>query len=430
MFAMLILFLFSLSAVVWFYAGGASSHYVISSDEVQYRYIDDKGVGGNTLGAVTQNADKSVTLGCQLGEKHRWPYCEVAISLSDDIRDGIDLTHYHSMVIEGSYLAPQHDQRLRVYLRNYNEAYSSVDDPVSLKFNGLEYNPTLENSEVALPLKAFQVLSWWISDLAVPLEHAGSELTNVSVIEIATGSAPVIGEHRLNIESIRFEGVMISEAQLFKNLTFMWLVAALIVLCVKYWQSLKVYKEERVRSARLLAINEQLKQQSETLSIMATTDPLTGLRNRMNVHRDLEQTMSRKARRECTALVIDIDHFKRINDTFGHEMGDRILIDVATLLKNRSMSTDIAVRWGGEEFVFFCPDRNLAQASFLAEKIRSRFEDNAWPHGETMTCSIGVALLRNDSVAGMLADADDALYQAKQSGRNRVEVYSDVLVTA
>ncbi|WP_283130671.1 GGDEF domain-containing protein [Enterovibrio norvegicus] len=427
---MLILFLFSLSAVVWFYAGGASSHYVISSDEVQYRYIDDKGVGGNTLGAVTQNADKSVTLGCQLGEKHRWPYCEVAISLSDDIRDGIDLTHYHSMVIEGSYLAPQRDQRLRVYLRNYNEAYSSVDDPVSLKFNGLEYNPTLENSEVALPLKAFQVLSWWISDLAVPLEHAGSELTNVSVIEIATGSAPVIGEHRLNIESIRFEGVMISEAQLFKNLTFMWLVAALIVLCVKYWQSLKVYKEERVRSARLLAINEQLKQQSETLSIMATTDPLTGLRNRMNVHRDLEQTMSRKARRECTALVIDIDHFKRINDTFGHEMGDRILIDVATLLKNRSMSTDIAVRWGGEEFVFFCPDRNLAQASFLAEKIRSRFEDNAWPHGETMTCSIGVALLRNDSVAGMLADADDALYQAKQSGRNRVEVYSDVLVTA
>ncbi|MEZ8145848.1 GGDEF domain-containing protein [Enterovibrio norvegicus] len=430
MFAMLILFIFSLSAVVWFYAGGASSHYVISSDEVQYRYIDDKGVGGNTLGAVTQNADKSVTLGCQLGEKHRWPYCEVAISLSDDIRDGIDLTHYHSMVIEGSYLAPQPDQRLRVYLRNYNEAYSSVDDPVSLKFNGLEYNPTLENSEVALPLKAFQVLSWWISDLAVPLEHAGSELTNVSVIEIATGSAPVIGEHRLNIESIRFEGVMISEAQLFKNLTFMWLVAALIVLCVKYWQSLKVYKEERVRSARLLAINEQLKQQSETLSIMATTDPLTGLRNRMNVHRDLEQTMSRKARRECTALVIDIDHFKRINDTFGHEMGDRILIDVATLLKNRSMSTDIAVRWGGEEFVFFCPDRNLAQASFLAEKIRSRFEDNAWPHGETMTCSIGVALLRNDSVAGMLADADDALYQAKQSGRNRVEVYSDVLVTA
>ncbi|MEI8612013.1 GGDEF domain-containing protein [Enterovibrio sp. Hal110] len=292
---MLILFLFSLSAVVWFYAGGASSHFVISSDEVQYRYIDDKGLGGNTLGAVTQNADKSVTLGCQLGEKHRWPYCEVAISLSDDIRDGIDLTHYHSMVIEGSYLAPQPDQRLRVYLRNYNEAYSSVDDPVSLKFNGLEYNPTLENSEVALPLKAFQVLSWWISDLAVPLEHAGSELTNVSVIEIATGSAPVIGEHRLNIESIRFEGVMISEAQLFKNLTFIWLVAALIVLCVKYWQSLKVYKEERVRSARLLAINEQLKQQSETLSIMATTDPLTGLRNRMNVHRDLEQTMSRKS---------------------------------------------------------------------------------------------------------------------------------------
>ncbi len=78
--------------------------------------------------------------------------------------------------------------------------------------------------------------------------------------------------------------------------------------------------------------------------------------------------------------------------------------------------------------MIFCPSRNLAQASFLAEKIRAAFEQTEWSHGQPLTCSVGVSSMREGSIAAMIADADDALYRAKQSGRNRVEVFAESLV--
>lgn len=428
LFVIFVLLFFSVAAISWFISGGAHSTYHISPTEFQFRYIDDNPMGGDTLGEVYQNEDGDVVLDCELGKAYRWPFCEVAISLTPSAMRGVNLDNYHSMVIEAAYKAPAPNQRLRVYLRNYNEAYSTLEDPVSLKFNGIEYNPTDTFSEFVLPLNSFQVLSWWISDLAVPIEHAGPELSNISMIEIATGSAPVIGHHELIIKSIRFEGQMITEAGFFRVLTFAWLATAMILLMVKYWQSRLIYRRERYRAERLKQINNALKQQSETLSIMATTDALTSLRNRMNIYPELDKLIGARTNRACTALCLDIDHFKQVNDTFGHDMGDKLLIATARLLKECASGTDVVVRWGGEEFVIFCPSRNLAQASFLAEKIRAAFEQTEWSHGQSLTCSVGVSSMREGSIAAMIADADDALYRAKQSGRNRVEVFAESLV--
>lgn len=427
--AVFVLLFFSIATVIWFFVGGAQSSYVISPTKYQFRYIDDTPMGGNSHGRVYTNEKGDVVLECTLGNDYRWPFCEVAISVSPSVTRGIDLKNYHSMIIKASYKAPVPDQRLRVYLRNYNDAYSSTDDPVSLKFNGIEYNPTEDSSEIVLPLNSFQVLSWWISDLDVPLEHAGPDLSNISLIEIATGSAPTLGKHELVIESVRFEGSMVTEAGLFRTLTFIWLVTATVLLAGKYWQSRQVYKLEKQRANRLKAINKALKQQSETLSIMATTDALTGLRNRMDIYSDLDKTLGTAGRQKCTALCLDIDHFKKINDTFGHEMGDKLLVCTAHVLRDAVSSSDVVVRWGGEEFVVFCPNRNLAQASFLAEKIRSAFEGYDWPHEDVLTCSIGVSSIREGSIAAMIADADDALYRAKQCGRNRVEVFAGSFTT-
>ncbi|WP_325892786.1 GGDEF domain-containing protein [Grimontia sp. NTOU-MAR1] len=428
--AVFVLLFFSVATVVWFYIGGAQSSYVISPEEFQFRYVDDTPMGGDTQGRVYTSEIGDVVLECVLGSAYRWSFCEVAISLSPSVTRGIDLGNYHSMIIESGYKAPAPDERLRVYLRNFNEAYSTKEDPVSMKFNGIEYNPTEEVSEIVLPLNSFQVLSWWISDLDVPLEHAGPDMSNISLIEIATGSAPILGKHELIIKSVRFEGMMVTEAGLFRSLTFIWLFTATILLAVKYVQSRRVYDLERRRANRLKAINTALKQQSETLSIMATTDALTGLRNRMDIYRELEKALASTNGQDCTALCLDIDHFKKINDTYGHDMGDRLLKSTAEVLRESVSSSDVIVRWGGEEFVIFCPNRNLAQASFLAEKIRFAFETMDWPHQADLTCSVGVSSMREGSIAAMIADADDALYRAKQSGRNRVEVFAESFIAA
>ncbi|WP_407333053.1 GGDEF domain-containing protein [Enterovibrio sp. 27052020O] len=424
----MLLFL-SLAIIVWFYAGGARSTYTVSPTEFNFRYIDDTPMGGDTQGTVTLDENGHVVLSCNLGSGYKWPFCEVAVSLSADAAKGIDLTHYHSMVISAAYKSPEPNQRLRVYLRNFNPDYSRIDDPVSLKFNGLEYNPSVLMSEYVLPLKAFQVLSWWISDLDVPLEHAGPELDNISLIEIATGSAAVLGEHELVIKSIRFDGAMLSESKLFQGITFTWLFTIMVLLTVKYMQSRRIYNLERSRADRLRAINVALKQKSETLSVLATTDALTGLRNRLNIYQELEMHITSREDRSCTVLCLDIDHFKRVNDTYGHDMGDKLLVNAAKIIREQANSRDVVVRWGGEEFMIFCPKRNLAQASFLAEKIRAAFECSSWAHGEPLTCSIGVSSMREASIAAMIADADDALYRAKQQGRNRVEVFSETLIT-
>lgn len=426
--AVFVLLFFSIAAIAWFLSGGARASYAISPADFEFQYIDDTAMGGNTTGKVYQNEQGNAVLDCVLGTDYRWPFCEIAISVTPMVKRGINLENYHSMVIEAAYHAPRPDQRVRVYLRNFNEAYSDVNDPVSMKFNGLEYNPSDTMTEFVLPLNSFQVLSWWISDLAIPLEHSGPELSNISLIEIATGSAQVIGRHQLEVKSIRFEGQVISEAAFFRALSTVWLLTAMLLLSVKYWQSRRVYNAERRRTERLKEINNSLKQQSQTLSIMATTDALTGLRNRTNIYHDLDTRIGSRRERSCTALCLDIDYFKPINDTYGHDMGDKVLVAVASLLRECASVNDVVVRWGGEEFVIFCPQRNLAQASFLAEKIRAAFESNHWPHDESLTCSVGVSSMREKSIAAMIADADDALYRAKQAGRNRVEVFAETLV--
>ncbi|WP_245621602.1 GGDEF domain-containing protein [Enterovibrio calviensis] len=421
---------FSIASIIWFYAGGAKSTYVLSPTELTYRYIDDTPMGGDTQGDVTTDDSGNVVLGCTLGRAYQWPFCEVAISIRDDVTKGVDLTHYHSLVIEASYIAPKPNERLRVYLRNYNPAYSTVDDPVSLKFNGLEYTPSETMSEYTLPLKAFQVLSWWIAGRDLALKHSGPELNNVPLVEIATSSTPVFGDHRLEIKSLRFEGLWLSESQLFRGLTSLWLVVVVVILALKYRQSRLTYKLERSRAERLRTINVALKQKSETLSVLATTDALTGLRNRLDIYEALEERITSRADRSCTVLCLDIDHFKHVNDTYGHDMGDRLLVLAADIMRESASGSDVIVRWGGEEFVIFCPKRNLAQASFLAEKIRWAFEAATWPHGELLSCSIGVSSMRQASIAAMIADADDALYRAKNGGRNRVEVFAESLIPA
>lgn len=182
----------------------------------------------------------------------------------------------------------------------------------------------------------------------------------------------------------------------------------------------------RLRAAsRLVRMQKQFKQ-------MAETDSLTGCSNRRAFMQYLDLEVDRSSRHgvETAAIMLDLDHFKKINDTYGHAAGDRVLIETVRTIQNCLRPRDMLGRLGGEEFGVLLHETDLVEASDMAEKIRAAMEQTTieLPGGERLnvTASMGVSnvceILGQDSPETVLQAADEALYFAKQSGRNQVIV--------
>ena len=155
----------------------------------------------------------------------------------------------------------------------------------------------------------------------------------------------------------------------------------------------------------------------------AATDPLTGAFNRRQMESLLSEALERRARSAAPAsiLLLDIDHFKSINDRFGHNVGDEVLRNLVTLLKKHVRKLDRVFRTGGEEFLILLTDTKAADATVHAERIRLMISQTALSPECTVTVSIGVAeCVANQQLESWIKNADDALYTAKHEGRNRV----------
>ncbi|MEL6288808.1 MAG: PleD family two-component system response regulator [Pseudomonadota bacterium] len=175
--------------------------------------------------------------------------------------------------------------------------------------------------------------------------------------------------------------------------------------------------------------SEALRNQIERRVELAVVDPLTGLNNR----RFLESHMGARVReaidrnKPLSTLIIDVDHFKSVNDTYGHDAGDMVLKEFGARLRHNTRGIDLACRYGGEEFVVVMPDTDVARASQVAERLRSCIEAEPFKTSHAggyidLTASVGLATLANpeDTAELLLKRADIALYSAKRGGRNRV----------
>ncbi|MEI7200755.1 MULTISPECIES: sensor domain-containing diguanylate cyclase [Pectobacterium] len=158
------------------------------------------------------------------------------------------------------------------------------------------------------------------------------------------------------------------------------------------------------------------------LSLQAHTDPLTGLLNRRGIYESIELILSKS--NQVAAIVIDIDHFKRVNDTYGHNIGDDVIRLLAKNIKQSSRESDLICRTGGEEFLALLPDTDMTQAADIAERLRKKVEKMPLPIPENITISLGVTCFipGMEQIDSVLKIADDALYQAKHEGRNRVVI--------
>ncbi len=199
----------------------------------------------------------------------------------------------------------------------------------------------------------------------------------------------------------------------YDNLDMMYLfnLPAIIGVCIMHHMMQKVYLEQYITKGRLveLVVMDQLtgtfnRKKMKELSVIGTGE--------LNFPKDMAVSM----------LLIDIDYFKKVNDQYGHEAGDTVLVHLAQLFKNSVRSTDYVIRWGGEEFLIIMPGCDSEQAVRVAEKIREKAESSENGICKT-TISIGVAFYEGGNYQDTMKKADEAMYQAKMAGRNRVVLY-------
>lgn len=179
-------------------------------------------------------------------------------------------------------------------------------------------------------------------------------------------------------------------------------------------------------SLELENMNKQLELVNDKLQQSAITDGLTGLYNRKEIQRQIEEALDHIETEKFSLLMLDIDNFKRVNDTYGHQEGDAVIVGLADILRNRrtgQMQNVSSGRWGGEEFMVLLRGSDASAAAYIADLMRECFANTNFPGMRPQTVSLGVTQAREeDTVDSLCTRVDMALYRAKKGGKNRVEV--------
>ncbi len=206
-------------------------------------------------------------------------------------------------------------------------------------------------------------------------------------------------------------------------------------LLMQHHALMNAYEEVKTMEEEMREVSEAALEANERLTEMALKDPLTEVYNHRTIYDILQQNCidSTYFQQPCSVLFFDLDHFKALNDGYGHTIGDQVLIELAALLRENLRMGDNVGRWGGEEFIIILPETDSDSALVIAERIREKVSQH--PFTETgsicMTCSIGVAEfpLNGETAADVLNAADQAMYVAKKTGRNKVLMSLDPEVT-
>lgn len=192
-----------------------------------------------------------------------------------------------------------------------------------------------------------------------------------------------------------------------------------------YWleQTIIPIKDEEQEITSFMAVGNDITAKKE-LEVLSVTDKLTNISNRRQIDETLHLETEKSSRYDnpLSIILIDIDHFKRVNDTYGHQIGDEVLKSVAKIMKNNIRKIDFIGRFGGEEFMIICPETGKDGAMSLAEDIRRKVEEHTFDTVNRVTISLGVTTYdkERDDASSLFKKCDAALYLAKDAGRNRV----------
>lgn len=394
---------------------------VDASDGMVSAYNDSVD-GGMSTSAITD--PEAMEWRCLLADQAIYSYCGFELIFDQARVNGLDLRNYDRIKIWLDYQGPT--ESIRLYLRNHDPQYSDPEQYDTTKYNQLEFDAALaKGAPLEFSMHDFFVANWWFQRQRLASELAHPQFDNVTILEVQTGSSPQPGPHWFRLERVEFTGQVISSERWYQGIVGSWLVAALLILGLRILRLNRELRQKSQRERELLEVNSLLDQRGRQLEQIAKTDPLTGAFNRTGIEEALKIGLEdrRRAGRPLSIVMLDVDRFKPINDSYGHAVGDRILAGLSALVQESIRSTDLFARWGGEEFTLVCHDTSLRDAAAIAEKLRLKISLHDFGEDIRVTASFGVATLGvRETLEQMFERADQALYRAKEQGRNRVVV--------
>lgn len=417
----IIAFLLLITAIslLW-YRYGMDDIYSISLANYPYIVAQTDSVdGGGSILEMTRT-DSSVIMDYELRQGYPYPYVNLQIYLGDGKSRGKNLSHFDSIYI---WIKPRGEGSVRLYLRGWEDSISQLGDQTLLKFNELEFFPLEETYPAVFVPQEFRVASWWVSQNNINAHRARVNLSNIPLIEIQTGTNAPLGYGTLEIMGLTFKGKLVSSEKLMFTIIALWFFTFLFYLILRlrdYGLQRNIERKRREELEHNLIVLEVEKSDYEKAS---KEDALTGCLNRAGFSSILTQEQERLNNGDgsLSFIMLDIDFFKKVNDTWGHSVGDDVLVNLSKLIRSRIRTTDALIRWGGEEFVILCGDTPLQNAQFLAEKIRVNVENTQLIPQQQITCSFGVAeMMPHEDSKSVFDRLDKALYSSKRNGRNSV----------
>lgn len=350
------------------------------------------------------------------------PYCGLALVLGRGLHSGIDLSQYESIILDIDYTGDA--KTARFYLRNYSEAYFDYQDNASTKYHIIEFETALLNKPFEVKLADFKVADWWVAKFNIPFAMSNNEFTNIVIAQIQTGTNTPSGEQTFKINSIQLKKKRISDENFNLFLSIFWLAISFGILIFKIIIKNIALKKETQKT-------QELNNEKTHFIIKAHTDNLTKILNRHGIEKNITTTLDNLTDPICLSVIFfDLDHFKNLNDTYGHDFGDSVLVEVAQLVQNNIRESDQFARWGGEEFVILCKETYNKDAVALANKLCQLIAAHTFNNGINVTASFGVStnkILTKEEIDKTIKNADEALYNAKHSGRNNVKNHNKML---
>ena len=406
---MVVLLLLSVTAVGLYHFVPRTHEIDFSSDE--WRLV----VGLQTPEKKVSHrlTDRGLEVDFEVAEGVNVPLMGLRILKKDDdqLSDFSWMEHLHlTAFIEG-----KEQGYFRFHIRNKLPGVTVEEEASTRKFNEISILLNNTSQQLVFDREHFRVPVWWIERHGISIEQATPSFENTEWLQFLAIMDGENSSHKLIIEKMAFKGHWIPTVVLYRTLLLMWLV---IAGGVAFQKSLDLRKKGKT-TTQLQSINQSLVQQANELSEIAKFDSLTGLLNRfgMRSYVDSAIELTNVHQIPVGVIMIDIDKFKELNDTSGHNFGDEILTKLGELLRAKTNESLSIARWGGEEFLAISCGTDLHQSVQWAEGLRQEIENSL-----EITCSLGVYQLQAEQpFCEGLDCADKALYQAKSGGRNRVE---------
>ncbi len=397
---------------------------LISHSETEVSVLSDLVDNGLSQVRLEQQANQWL-IHCDLIESsYPWPYCVLRFELPLENHQGWDLEQLLGIEITIRHIKaePGQSDGLRLQLLNFDPAYAQPNVIPSLKYQGYEFTGQEHTQFIARD--NIQVYTWWsVNRNNLAPEHQLRDLSNIHIIEIATGSLATYGSFVIELSEFNLVLPLISnQDRLNRILIYVWLAGGMLILGLHLLLSNLHLKEARQNQLALSQLNEQLKVKQQQLQRLASQDPLTHALNRSGFEHSIRALESSDW--PLLIMLLDLDHFKQINDHFGHEMGDQVLQQFSLLLRQQIRTKDLLVRWGGEEFLIALRQSSESQAKDLCQRLFAGMQARQWPHNQPLEVSIGLAMAaKEDELDSAIQQADQAMYQQKNAGRNGFRFY-------